>query len=55
MRDVSARAKVLDISADLPELDARVRGPIGLDESDTVNNFAHANVSQSVFANGFEP
>ena len=29
-------------------------GPVGLDETDTVNNLARAVVSQGVFADGFD-
>jgi hypothetical protein len=55
---VTGRIGVLDIDASLAAtrtFGLNVRGPEALSESDTVDNFASAGVTQSLFVGDFDP
>lgn len=51
--DITGKVRVLD-HAVYPQIYARTWGPLGLSEQDILDNFAHAAVTQSLFADGFE-
>lgn len=52
--DVSGTVRVLDAYGEKPAITATTYGPIGLAEADTIDNFARADMVQSLFVDGFE-
>jgi hypothetical protein len=52
--DVSGSVRVLDADRETPAITATTYGPIGLSESDTIDNFARVDLIQSLFVDGFD-
>ncbi len=50
---ISGQVQVL-AGSDTPAIEAFVYGPTGLMEQDTINNFAHTGLVESIFFSGFE-
>ena len=52
--DISGVVKVIAWPNDTPRLRVMARGPVGLRESNTLNNFSITQLTQSLFRDGFE-
>ena len=52
--DLAGNVRVLDDAAEKPAITAATYGPMGLSEVDTIDNFARADLLQSLFLDGFD-